>query len=309
MKRISLLGVILLVLFWGIREYSPIFVSIKGVVPQENICIRMPLKDRKRLEYFFRNACFLNGWAYTLLGSKPMSTHQYVNPLAQFRRLSAYTFTHLSEFPRNFREICYLLNPEQFRIKSGWETLNKYMHLFPESRFAIFTHRRAQDIVCLTLIDKVKLANIVKLYTEDFREIFHELNVDPEELYHNETLGQFLDKLHEDRLIGIVLGFGKNNAALYQEYRKKNLPDWPMVSMWAEEDAQHLQNIHEKNLSFESWDITDLFYPYFACKPESEESKFLKTTYRKEREEIIKYYEGKDIVEATLSLFNQKTTP
>jgi hypothetical protein len=41
----------------------------------------------------------------------------------------------------------------------------------------------------------------------------------------------------------------------------------------------------------------------FTCDPESEETKQLKSTYRKEREKIIQYFDGKDLVEAALSLF------
>ena len=78
-----------------------------------------------------------------------------------------------------------------------------------------------------------------------------------------------------------------------------------MVSAWPEEEIVNLEQLNKRIQSFQTWEVTDLFYPRFACDPQSEETKKVKQIYREEREKILKYYEGKDLVEATLNLFSQ----
>lgn len=298
---------ILSILLWQIVQYWPISVQIRGLSPDQGFSILMPRKEKKSLDYFFRDACFLNGWAYTLLGSKAVVTHQYVKPWVQFRKVLKYTISNLPETSPNFFEFCYLFNPVQFKIKKGLAALNKHLKLIPDSNFALFSDLQTErDIVSFTLVNKTELIRLVNLHSEDFLEVLMTLGVVAEDLHDNKNLNKFLNILNEDRLIGILLGFGKKNAYLYQKYRKMNLEEWPMVSMWADEDEEWQKKFSEKELSFEPWDVSDLYYPYCACDPESEETKQLKRRYREERKKIVEYFQGKDVVEATLSLFHQK---
>lgn len=296
------------ILIWEVAQNWPTTVYVSGCPPAESFSIRMTKKDKKRLDYFFRDVCFLNTWAYTLLGSKPISINHYTKPLIAFCRASNFIAAdfYRSPFLPSFHELCYILNPVQLKIKWGLKTLEKYIHLFPNSRFALLSGESThKDSVWFALVNKSRLSDIINLHLDEFQGIFRELNMTPDELYANGNLKLFLDSLHDDRLIGIVLGYGRNNSAQYQKFREINAQEWPMVSMWADEDKQHEEKIYEKNLSFQPWDLSDLFYPYCACDPKSEETNQLKQTYRGEREKIVKYYEKKDVVEATLSLFNQ----
>lgn len=311
MKKIFcwLLGALIFV--WGGVQYWPVTVYISGSVPEEDITIRMPLKDKNRLDYFFRDVCFLNAWAYTLMGSKPMSIHQYTKPWAAAR----YLITHpeikdiLLEcfWPPNFHEICYFLNPEQLRIKLGWDTLNKYIKKIPSSRFALCTYcSKGKETVCLALIDKIKLVKTVERHLEDFQVVMQGQEIHLEDLLDDKKLYRFIKNLSHDGLIGTVLGFGRQNAWLFHKYHGMDPQVRPMVSMWFEEQDEQLQQLNQKIISFQPWDLNDLFYPPFACDPQSEETKQLKQTYHEEREKIVKYYEGKDVVEASLSLFNRR---
>ena len=301
----------LLLLSWGGTQYWPVSVHICGSASEEGFSIRMPLKDKRRLEYFFRDVCFLNAWAYTLLGSKPMSIHQYRKPWATLR----YFLFHpemksiLLEclWPPKFYELCHLLDPEQLKIQLGWDTLNRYISYFPHSRFALYTSDPSDEgIVVLTVIDKVKFIKIVEQHLEDFQHVLQAQTVTPEDLFDNKKLQTFLKDLNTNSLLGTVLGFGRENAQLFHKYRELNLPEWPLVSPWQDEELMHLEKLNQKTISFQPWDLSDLFYPPFVCDPHSEETQQLRQTYREERGKIIQYYEGKDIVEATLSLFNRE---
>jgi len=290
-------------------QYWPVTVHISGSAPEKDLSIRMPFKDKKRLDYFFREVCFLQTWAYTLLGSKPMSTHQYRKPWAAVRSLTHHP--HLKDillgcfWPPRFQEIRYLFTPEQLKIKLGWNTLNKYIHNFPNSRFVLHTYCfEDTEVVVFALIDKIKFIKMIKHHREDFQGALQIQAIEPDALLDNENLYQFIKNLTHEGLIGTVLGFGRDNAWLFHKYHHKmDSKDNPMVSMWLDEEGVNLEQLNKKTLSFEPWGLSDLFYPRCACDPQLEETKQLKRTYQEEREKIIHYYEGKDVVEATLSLF------
>lgn len=311
MKKFILWSLIAVIFIWNGLQYRPVTVHIRGATADDDFSIRMPLKDKKRLDYFFRDVCFLNAWAYTLIGSKPMSVHQYRKPWATVQY-----FIHHPElkyfllncfWPPNFREICLFFNPQQLKVKLGWKTLNKYISCFPNSRFVLYTNNSADnEIVVLIVADKKKLFKSVMNHLEDFQIVLHNEGINPEELIDEEKLHRFLIGVNTDGLIGTILGFGRDNSWLFEKARKLNTEEWPLASSWEELEEAHLEQLNEKDRSFKPWDISDLFYPPFACDPNSEETKELKQTYREEREKIIKYYEGKDVVEATLSLLNQR---
>lgn len=309
MKKIFFWAFALLVLIYTAIQHWPVTLHVNGATSEEDFLIQMPLKDKKRLDYFFRNVCFLNAWAYTIIGSKPVSIHHYTKPLAAIKKAIKHLNINYVLFgllwPPNFREACYLFNPEQMRMKLGCDTLIKYIDHFPKSRFSFFNYFSDNNTVFFAFVDKVKLITVVKQHVEDFQEVLQSLGIDPEELYDNENLHQFFKGLNSDGLYGIVLGFGRDNAWLFEKYSRVDLQDSPMMSMWPEEDEAWLEKINKKDLSFQAWDSSDLFYPCFACDPESEETRQLRQTYREEREKIIAYYEGKDVVEATLSLLSQ----
>jgi hypothetical protein len=156
------------------------------------------------------------------------------------------------------------------------------------------------------VVDKLKLKKIVEQNLEDFQAVLHSLAMQPDDCIDNKKLDEFLMLCcNQEDLIGMLLGFGKQNAQLFCKYKGTPLDERPLISAWPEEESINLEKLIQKDLTFDPWDISDLFYPRFVCDPQSEETKQLKQTYRAEREKIIQYFEGKDIVEATLSLFNQ----
>jgi len=324
MKKIFLSVSIVLVLCWIAVQYRPVTIHVRGSTPEEDILIQMPLKDKKRLEFLFREVCFLNVWAYTLMGSKPISIDQYIKPwdafLYQIKHPDLKDVLILCFWPPNLKRICYLFTPREIKLKLGWETLNKYFSSFHNSRFTLLTEdcRKENDIVDFRLIDKMQVIKIVKQHLEDFQPLLQNELLEPEDLLDNDKLHKFIQKLDHNGLFGTLLGFGRENAWLYRKYCEPlrdsgawfrgelNSENWPMISAWPEEELVNLDQLNQRTADFQPWQLEDIFYPRFACDPESEETKQLKQTYREEREKILKYYEGKDIVEATLSLFNQK---
>ncbi len=301
-RRIVLVGSAILLFGWLVHENLPVQVNIHTGNPAQDFAIWMPRKDKKRLDYFFRETCFMGVWAYTLAGSKPMSIDQYIQPWTAFRRVVEHPdfwgILQLCFWPPHYKRIEYLLTPHQLKMKLGWETLQKQMKHFPDSRFVLNSYPRDDGFVIITLIDKIKLIDIVKKCHTDFEDLLLLQKIEPDDLIDGEKLVLFLDSLEHkgEGVIGTLLGYGRDNAWAYHRHA-------PLISAWADEQEAHLDKINNKILSFQPWDSSDLFYPRFVCDPMSEETKQLKQTYREERGEIIHYLEGKDLVEAMLSLF------
>jgi hypothetical protein len=161
-------------------------------------------------------------------------------------------------------------------------------------------------MVGLELVDKKQIITVIKQNIEDFQDALKNQRIEPEELVDHAKLRAFMQSLGHEGFAGILLGYGRDNAWLYYKSLQNNLAVWPMVSAWAEEELVNLEQLNQRIMAFQPWELADLFYPRFACDPQSEETHRLKQTYRKEREKIIQYFEGKDLVEAALSLFNQE---
>ncbi|MBU6383962.1 MAG: hypothetical protein KGR16_06580 [Verrucomicrobia bacterium] len=298
---------VFITLFYFSFQYWPVSIQIKDPVSEDVLTIRMPLKDKRRLEYFFRHVSFLEAWAYTLVGRKPMSTYQYTEPLAQVRKAcsSQYLKCFLRDafWPPNFYKICALLNPEELKIHRGCETLKKYLRYFPESRLSFLTYR-ARDSICIVLVDKIQLHAIVQDHLDDFQSTLDALSMTPQELFSDPLLRRFLENVQSEGLFGILLGYGKWNSFHFEQHggSQGDL----MTSMWPDELEEWMERMNNKDHSFQPWDISDLFYPRFCCLPDSDETRSLIRVYKEDREKIVLYFGNRDIVEAILSLFNQK---
>jgi hypothetical protein len=114
-----------------------------------------------------------------------------------------------------------------------------------------------------------------------------------------EAKGSSLLEVLEDHqaLIGIILGYGRENSWAFLESCEKRVP---VGDVWKGEISKEIQtcrvpvDIHEC-LALESC-------PNFAGYPNSEESIALKKAYLLTRDKVINYYKDKDFLEATLSL-------
>lgn len=305
MKKI-VFGIFILILCWEAIQYWPIEIQVSSPNAQKAISLRMPLRDKQKLDFFLREVCFINVWAYTLLGSKPMSIDQYTTPWHAFRNMVEHPeFKGIlldCFWPPSLQKISHLLTPRELKMKWGWETLNKYVARLPNSQFYLGSYKK-NEIVCLILVNKPNLIKTVKENIEDFQITLKNCELIPDHLFQDDKLYVFLSSLHHDGLRGTLLGYGRNNAWQFFQYQNKDPNERPMRSAWPDEEILNLERLNKKIASFQSWDLFDLFYPRFACDPNSEETLQLQKTYREEREKIIHYYKDKNLVEATLSLF------
>jgi hypothetical protein len=312
LKGLSLLICALSFLSWQIYENWPELVVVKGANPRENVFILMPRQDKKRLEFFFRETCLSDVWAYTLVGSKPMSWHVFDKPSLSFFRLfkpsylkAVFSVSSLAEAIFSIRHHFYFNN---YNTKLGWKTLQKYRHYFPNSRFVIIeTPLKDRDAVFdLFVIDTIQFKSVVQQHLKEFQDILQNNSLNPDRLLEEIKKRPLFEVLnYNEVLLAILFGFGKGNGAYYEQNQRKG--NHCLDPIWDEELIyENLTLKTKKFYALKPCDLSDLYYPAFVAVRDSDETKELVNLYRESKEKILKYYDGKDFVEATLSLLNQK---
>lgn len=115
---------------------------------------------------------------------------------------------------------------------------------------------------------------------------------------------------HDNVLLGILLGYGKQNALLVsrKEFIAENPVQFPFVSKKhifpsigfasSEEEYEALKKTTVVSRQLKSFDLCKI--PYFGCDPSSAESQELLTTYEKNRTEILRAVQAEDFLEKTL---------
>lgn len=163
----------------------------------------IPLEERFFLETFFRTLISVDNGSYVLFGDKPSSLMVYEE--------NRYHDHSLSDFP------CSLgFSPQ----KRGFETWQKYQHLFPSKTYSILKIEScfSKTMSAVFFIHKRRLLNILSKHFIDFQRKFPQFasasSLLQSMLTDPSVLREICNKY--DVLLGIILGFGKENAALFE---------------------------------------------------------------------------------------------
>lgn len=161
------------------------------------------------LEAFFRNLISTDNGSYVLFGDKPAS-------LMIYREWQSYDLTPISRFPSRTD-----FSPQ----RKGFELWQKYQHLFPSKTYAFIKIEScfSDHMAAVFLIHKERLLNVLSQNLIDFQRAFPQFK--SSEYLLNAILNDpsILRQIcyKHDLLLGIILGFGKDNAALFE--RKKEI--------------------------------------------------------------------------------------
>jgi hypothetical protein len=297
MKRMRNIGakslIFALLCFTSWESYQRFAITLSIQEPLGQKLIEIPRRDAKRLEAFFRHVFAWDGIVFTLTGSKPFSLAAHGIGIAD----CGYEPTQL---------IQHLYSRRRFKI--GWETWEKYNHLFKNDRLIFWeeNHRLKDRFMCLCLADKVHLSQIIKEHEMEFSAILQQDKIDPEQFIQKcldqDIIEDVLKGNHA--LLGIMLGYGRENAWFFQHQQGKKLTK-PNPCVWTPEELKKIYRGHlgQKNTLFQQYEMEDVLVPMFVGYPDSEESKELKRKYIAAKEALDRFYEGKNFLEATLSLF------
>jgi hypothetical protein len=249
--------------------------SVKIETPSGGIYISR--RDKKRLEYLFRDLVVYNSAGYTLLGSKPASFDSFCRPSFEWK------LQHLwhTYFPSNLRKC------------RAWKTWEKYQHHFNKGDILIWSEQNPwiRNGELIVIASKKHVAQIAQAYEADFA---HVQSLDPKLLF-KEALNS------HDGLLGTLLGYGRSNAWLFHEKQ------YPLLKPLFVDELNQLFKNKRASLNFTfGWPNMDLpailMYPNFMAEPSAEETRKLKIEYSEVRKKILEYYEGNDFLEATLRL-------
>ncbi len=162
----------------------------------------IPFEDRCYLEFFFRTLISQESGCYVLFGDKPAAMMVYED--RQDFKLLTLSRRPISGFSKE---------------KLGLKVWQKYRHLFPLKDYAIVNTRAftPSSSGAVFLINKKRLLTTLSQNFIEFQKSFPEFRT-PKHL-----LDGMLDDatiLHRvcfqhDVLLGIILGFGKDNAVLF----------------------------------------------------------------------------------------------
>ncbi len=257
-------------------------------------------EDCWAIDSFFRIFMLKGSGAYTLFGDKPVA-------------YEAYFECSPKEVTSSNRR--YWIENKQ--IREGWKTWEKYQHLFPSSRYLLQAKHLDEDWVEIVLIDKINFSKTFNENAVSFQAILGN-DSSAEDLlvkYENDGLPLFhLLKQHHG-LFGILLGFGKRNALLFQskdrileDFNDFTLKTHPMPSLGfhsLDEERVFYQKTlvgafaetnHKKDYKF-------LYLPAFLADPHSTETQELQKKYIKQRRIIQDAYSHGHFLEVTLKKF------
>lgn len=241
-------------------------------------------EDRIILETFFRDLLFSNGFAFTLFGDKPISINEYdIDKSKLFSNSSV-----------------------------GYETWNKYSSLLPNSNYLFVFHEN--KISCLfeiTLINKSAVQKVVIQNKDKFLDFFGP------EVSSDKLISLIIDNgslwntplKDRDDLIGILLGYGRKNAELFQKRselglrkagikksRTKPSPGYRSVK-------EELKAITRTLRPFDQSERSALFLmrlPGFVADSYSDETIDLKRKYTEQRKQITEVFSKGRVLEIVL---------
>lgn len=237
---------------------------------------QIPLEDRKKLEELFYRLINEEHFGYTLFGDKPISLGSY------FKVTPWENLIELGQCDGVFWK--------------KWQIWEKYHHLFPMKQYLLLeeeSKNKNYEITNITIINKDNFIKTIKKHKAIFEKILKR-KVDPEEMLNNIELGKisFVNSIsNNDLLWGILLGYGKHNALLYNKRKNEHLR------------CSSIRHSNSKLEAFGDYNYSPLILGsvHFVADLHHREAQILQKKYQELRGKISAIYAKGDFLEITLS--------
>lgn len=246
--------------------------------------LTISVKDKNRLYNFMRILFAEDSFAYVILGSKPMSWSEYLNP-SPIRSWNLW-YNSFSKYNRDMR--------------LGWKTWLKYRYLFPSAPIWSEVNSDSPNYVSILIVNNKRFKEVVAEYRKDFEMVLHRKMIDGATLLQEAKYKPLISTIlkNHQALIGILLGYGRENSwQFFKSCENRQKPGW----VW--NDGSYPKSVDMPANAKPVETLLSLYScPSFAGDPFSKESLELKREYLFTREKILNYYKGRDFLEATLTL-------
>lgn len=232
---------------------------------------------------FFKELLLEEGAIYTLWGSKPLTIGDlyYYSP----EEIQAW-YENLSE---EDKKTCMAVEPSH--LEKHWEEWKKIQHLVPLKDFLLFKRPHAENpkLAHLYFVSIPKVTNILRTHYQTFYSMIGS-DFNPSTIVYEiqDADSAFWQKaLHHPVLLGILLGFGEENAwTFYSKYYALEEEFSKTIPLKKGEDK------HYYSCSLENFPLPSFVVAY----PDD----LMVEKYKVEREEIQKIYGPHDFVTLTL---------
>lgn len=264
----------------------------------------LPEDEKETLDGFF-HYLFQDSFSYVLFGTKPMAVCTFLEikpnnlPFNQIDDFIDFSFTKF--YSSNLLGI------------KGWETWEKHAHLFPSSNYILLENHDGKKITII-MINKKSFLKSINENINEFQEVLGG-NITAEMVLSNclNSNNLFRDALKEnDKLFGILLGYGKHNSQLFDRRNQieRHHSMCPSIGFSSLDEENHYLNTTLTFFDdFEVCDFNPLFIslPEFVADHDHPETKDLKNQYTKQYKETIKKYKNGNFLEVTLRQFCRQT--
>jgi hypothetical protein len=243
----------------------------------------LSLRERRGLAYFFNQLISVDHFPYTLIGDKPMS----IAPI-----MVEYTDDLLLPFRDAFN------SRHNQKLRQGYQVWKKYQSLFPSKKHMLIEYPfLGRGRIEIALICHESCMKVIRNHLSDFQEVLGGVYACEEvfDILTHPEHKNFYKIIDHNRLIGILLGYGRDNSCLYEKYRGGS----------SRSDIIQSPQIGADSLRFfsDEWPMPGkLFSPNFACDPDSEETRNLRKHYSSARKNVCWTFFLRDKLEVTLAL-------
>jgi hypothetical protein len=287
-KKLSLFGGIFLLAGLSYMLYVRNCYNI--VSREEILAVREKLtllspEEKRDLAFFIKEIIVFDSYPYTLVGYKPMS-------------MCCVIIEDTEDLCADWRED--FKRPRHQTEMRGWLTWVKYQSLFPLKKHILINYsfmgrgRKEIALICPQLC----MATIEK-NLGDFQEILGKQCTSEEvfEILVHPEHAEFYTIIDHARLFGILLGFGRNNAYLYEKHQGYASRSNVGYQQTGPNPLQGFSNDRP-------WPGA-LLSPTFACDPTTEETQQLKKHYNQAQKFVRWTYFLRNHLEVTLALLMQ----
>ncbi len=199
--------------------------------------------------------------------------------------------------------------PSNLRFWLGWRAWKKYEKYFPHPGFSILKESKKKGGSLLVFINNEEFKKTISSCKNDFEEILQR-PIEPDQILSEAKFQPLFSGVlqNNDFLIGILLGFGRENSWCYHSNHQLSENAKPMISFVDPEESERFS----KYVAFHGiWgfasgslfrDFSKMQLPGFTVDPNDLETIELRRNYSVDRCRIIEYYDRKNFLDATLML-------
>lgn len=250
-------------------------------------------EEKTSLKEFFRDLLFKNPGAFTLFGTKPISTACLYQPLsaAEEEKQKAFYNSLTDEQKATLRK-------KRYNFEANYKKWQEIKHRFPISQYLFGTFpspcEEKTDVLLFVNIE-MTLRTLLRYYDDLRRTLGYDF--DPFQIIFEveDNKSEFWNAvLRNHALQGILLGFGRDNAWFFEwdrKYSKEQNPRGDFLrslpsTFYEEGDIHDPDPIHFLLPVYKSFGLYS--------------DKRLFNQYKKEQKQIIELYKGQDEVDVAL---------